>query len=62
VVGTAGDGAQAVRVAAATRPQVILLDLHLPDLSGAEVILHLLAADPAVRVLMLSARDRKSVV
>jgi DNA-binding NarL/FixJ family response regulator len=62
VVGTAGDGAQAVRVAAATRPQVILLDLHLPDLSGAEVILQLLAADPAVRVLMLSASGERQDV
>ena len=34
VTGTAGDGAQALRVAAATRPQVVLLDLHLPDLPG----------------------------
>lgn len=62
MVGTAGDGAQAVRVAAATRPQVILLDLHLPDLSGAEVILQLLAADPAVRVLMLSASGERQDV
>jgi DNA-binding NarL/FixJ family response regulator len=62
VVGTAGDGAQAVRIAAATRPQVILLDLHLPDLSGAEVILQLLATDPAVRVLMLSASGERQDV
>jgi DNA-binding NarL/FixJ family response regulator len=62
VVGTAGDGAQAVRIAAATRPHVILLDLHLPDLSGAEVIRRLLAADPAVRVLMLSASGERQDV
>jgi DNA-binding NarL/FixJ family response regulator len=62
VVGTAGDGAQALRVAAATRPQVVLLDLHLPDLSGAEVIRKLLTADPAVRVLMLSASGARQDV
>jgi DNA-binding NarL/FixJ family response regulator len=62
VVGTAGDGAQALRVAAATRPQVVLLDLHLPDLSGAEVIRELLAADPSVRVLMLSASGERQDV
>ena len=31
VVGTAGNGAQALRVVAATRPDVVLLDLNLPE-------------------------------
>lgn len=55
VVGTAGDGAATLRRARATRPDVVLLDLHLPGLSGAEVTRRLLAADPSVRVLVLSA-------
>ncbi|MCO5971820.1 response regulator transcription factor [Actinoallomurus soli] len=62
VVGTAGDGAQALRVARATRPQVVLLDLHLPDLGGAEVTRRLLAADPSVRVLVLSASGERQDV
>jgi DNA-binding NarL/FixJ family response regulator len=62
VVGTAGSGEQALRVAAATRPQVVLLDLHLPDLPGAEVIRRLLAASPSVRVLMLSASGERQDV
>ncbi|HEU5416537.1 MAG TPA: response regulator transcription factor [Streptosporangiaceae bacterium] len=62
VVGTAGDGAQALRVAAATRPKVVLLDLHLPDLPGAEVIRGLLAADAGIRVLMLSASGERQDV
>jgi DNA-binding NarL/FixJ family response regulator len=62
VAGTAGDGAQALRVAAATRPGVVLLDLHLPDLSGAEVIQRLLAADPSVRVVVLSASGERQDV
>jgi DNA-binding NarL/FixJ family response regulator len=62
VAGTAGDGAQALRVAAATRPEVVLLDLHLPDLSGAEVIRRLLAADPAVRIVILSASGERQDV
>jgi DNA-binding NarL/FixJ family response regulator len=62
VAGTAGDGAQALRVAAATRPGVVLLDLHLPDLSGAEVIRRLLAADPSVRVVVLSASGERQDV
>jgi DNA-binding NarL/FixJ family response regulator len=62
VAGTAGDGAQALRVAAATRPEVVLLDLHLPDLSGAEVIRRLLTADPSVRVVVLSASGERQDV
>jgi DNA-binding NarL/FixJ family response regulator len=62
VVGTAGDGAQALRVAAATRPRVVLLDLHLPDLPGADVIRGLLAADAGIRILMLSASGERQDV
>ncbi|HEY2549276.1 MAG TPA: response regulator transcription factor [Streptosporangiaceae bacterium] len=62
VVGTARDAAQALRVAAATRPGVILLDLNLPDLSGAELTSRLLAADSSVRVLVLSASGERQDV
>jgi len=55
VVATVGEGAQAVRVAPAARPDVVILDLQLPDLSGVDVIRGLVAALPTVRVLVLSA-------
>lgn len=55
VVAAVGEGAQAVRVAAAVEPAVVVLDLQLPDLSGVEVILGLARAAPAARVLVLSA-------
>ena len=58
VTGTAGDGAQALRVAAATRPQVVLLDLHLPDLPGGVLIRRLLLVDASMRILVLSASGR----
>ena len=38
VAAAVGEGAQAVRVAAAVRPDVVVLDLQLPDRSGVEVI------------------------
>jgi len=62
VTGTAGDGAQALRVAAATRPQVVLVDLHLPDLPGAELIRRLLLLDPSIRILVLSASGERQDV
>ncbi len=62
MVGTAGDGAQALRVAAATRPQVVLLDLHLPDLPGAELIRRLLLLDASIRILVLSASGERQDV
>jgi DNA-binding NarL/FixJ family response regulator len=62
VAGTAADGAQALRIAAAARPDVVLLDLNLPDMDGAEVTRSLLAAHPSVRVLMLSASGARQDV
>jgi DNA-binding NarL/FixJ family response regulator len=62
VVATAGDGAQAVRRAAATRPDVALVDLQLPELSGIEVTRALTSADPPARVLVLSASGERQDV
>ncbi|MGW4891135.1 response regulator [Kitasatospora sp. NPDC004240] len=55
VVATAGDGEEAVRRARACGPQVMVLDLNLPGLSGAEVCRQVVGEDPSVRVLVLSA-------
>ncbi|MFI0942289.1 response regulator [Streptomyces sp. NPDC021020] len=55
VVATAGDGPEAIRRARAARPQVLVLDLNLPGASGVRVCKEVLAVDPAVRVLVLSA-------
>ncbi|MFE4593944.1 response regulator [Streptomyces laurentii] len=55
VVATAGDGEQAVRRAAAAAPDVLVLDLNLPLKPGVRVCKELVAADPRLRVLVLSA-------
>jgi DNA-binding NarL/FixJ family response regulator len=62
VVAAVGEGAQAVRVAKAARPDVVVLDLQLPDLSGVDAIRGLLAAHPPARVLMLSASGEQQDV
>ncbi|HEV2638381.1 MAG TPA: response regulator transcription factor [Actinocrinis sp.] len=62
VVGCVGEGAQAIRITAAARPQIAVLDLHLPDLPGAEVIRGLLTARPGLRILVLSASGEQQDV
>jgi DNA-binding NarL/FixJ family response regulator len=61
VVGEAGDVEQAVSVIAATRPDVVLLDVHLPGGGGVEVLRRSSsltgAADSPVRFLALSVSD-----
>jgi DNA-binding NarL/FixJ family response regulator len=62
VVATAADGAQALRVVGAARPDVVVLDLQLPDASGVDVTRGLRAACPAARVLVLSASGEQQDV
>ena len=62
VAAATGEGRQAVRIAAAARPDVVILDLQLPDVSGVEVIQGLLEAVPGIRVLMLSASGEQQSV
>ncbi|MFJ9130357.1 response regulator [Streptomyces sp. NPDC102340] len=55
VVGEAEDGAQAVRVAAETRPDLALLDIRMPHKNGIEAAREILAAsEGATKVLMLT--------
>jgi two-component system OmpR family response regulator len=56
-VRTAGDGADAIRAARELRPDAVLLDVMLPDMSGLDVLRRLRADNPAVCVLFLTARD-----
>jgi DNA-binding NarL/FixJ family response regulator len=60
VVATAGDGGEAVRRAPAARPEVAVVDLQLPVLSGVEVTRALVSA--GVRVLVLSASGEQTDV
>ncbi|WP_431729890.1 response regulator [Verrucosispora sp. TAA-831] len=62
VVASCGEGRQAVRVIGAARPDLVVLDLQLPDISGVQVIRGLRAERPDVRVLMLSASGEQQGV
>jgi DNA-binding NarL/FixJ family response regulator len=54
VVGQAGDGNEAVRLAVAQRPDVALVDLRMPGLDGAQVTAEVMAAGIETRVLILT--------
>jgi two-component system response regulator NreC len=56
-VGEAGSAREAVFEARSTRPDVILLDVVMPDQSGLEIIPQLLHENPEVRILVLSMQD-----
>jgi DNA-binding NarL/FixJ family response regulator len=57
IVGEAGSIAEALTAVEAKRPDVVLLDITLPDGSGLDVVARLIEVSPASRVLMLSVHD-----
>lgn len=60
VVAEAGDAGTAERLAAELRPQVILLDNHLPGVTGVQALPALRAAAPGVQVLMLTMSESEA--
>ncbi len=60
VIGEAGTGADAVAQAITLTPDVVLMDLDLPDMSGIEATQRIRAACPETRVLILTVSDRKA--
>lgn len=54
VVGEAGDGLSAVRMAGELAPDIILMDLHMPGYSGIEAIREIIAGNPASRIIVLT--------
>lgn len=62
VVGEAGNGTEALRLVEASEPDVLLLDMEMPDLKGSEVARRLQEAESAVRILALSAHDDRQYI
>jgi DNA-binding NarL/FixJ family response regulator len=62
VVGEAGSGLEAVRLVERTHPQVLIVDLMLPDLNGLEVTRQVTQRFPETRVVVLSMRSVESYV
>lgn len=63
VVAEAGDGREALRLAAAHRPDVVLMDIMMPNLNGLDAAARIAHAYPHTRVIMLSmSADEDSVL
>ncbi len=58
VVGEAGDGAEALEAVTALRPDVVLMDIGMPGISGIDAARHIIRAVPEVRVLFLTVYDQ----
>lgn len=62
IVGKAGTGTQALELAGTTSPDVILLDLNLPDISGVELCKKIVASFPKIKVIALTIYDDEAHV
>jgi len=62
VVGEAESGEQGLRLYEKLRPDVVVLDLHLPDMSGMEVLRRVRSLDPHARVMVFSVHEEPEFV
>jgi DNA-binding NarL/FixJ family response regulator len=62
LVGEAGDGDEVIRVAAETRPDLILMDIIMPKKSGIEATREILRLRPEVKVIAFSTADQDTMV
>jgi DNA-binding NarL/FixJ family response regulator len=59
VVGDAANGAEALAQAVALKPDVVLLDVNLPDIDGFDVAARLTVDDESPRVVLVSSREAR---
>lgn len=62
VVGKAKDGSEAVALAAELRPDIVLMDVHMPVMDGVEATARILADHADIKILILSTYDEDEYV
>ncbi len=62
IVGEATNGGEAVTLAGAHQPDVVIMDIHLPELKGIEATRRIRHDYPAIRILVLTAYDEPAYV
>jgi DNA-binding NarL/FixJ family response regulator len=62
VAAEAANGRQAVELAAEIKPDIVVMDLTMPELHGLEAARRIIAADPAARILILTAHESEQLV
>lgn len=62
VVGEAADGDEAVRLCADLRPDVVLMDVTMPDVDGVQATARIRSANPDTRVVMLTMHADEAVI
>jgi DNA-binding NarL/FixJ family response regulator len=62
VVGEAANGRDAVALAAELKPDLVVLDLTMPELNGLDAARQILGADPSLKVLILTAHESEQLV
>lgn len=62
IIGQGGDGQQAIDLAEQLQPDLILLDLNMPRMSGLAALPQIKAAHPEIKVLVLTGRDENAYI
>lgn len=62
VIGEAGDGLTAVNLVASTKPDVVLMDLHLPGMDGSEAVRQIRKHNHTTKIIALTADSKDSML